>query len=49
MDVVVARTVNPSVLATGASLMGLALMEMVAVFESTVPSLTLKVKESGPL
>ena len=35
--------------ATGASLTGVTVMETVATFESTVPSLALNVKLSGPL
>ena len=49
MDVVVARIVNPSVLATGASLTAVTVIETVAVAESTVPSFTVKVKLSAPL
>ena len=48
MVVVVALTVNPSVLATGASLTGATVIETVAVAEFSRPSLTRKVNESAP-
>ena len=42
-------TVNEAAFAAGASFTGVMVMETVAVFESNVPSLALKVNESLPL
>ena len=40
---------SEAALATGGSFTAVTVMETVAVFESTVPSLTLNVNESAPL